>query len=307
MKGLFLTPIKEDKKELFKDIECIYSDRESATQDDYNNADIVFGNPNIEMINKSNVKWLQLDSAGANHMKGLKEDIILTNAKGAYNVSISEYLLSYTLFTTKRLFQYEKAQHKHEWNNLGSIPTLSELTILVVGMGNIGSTYAKMMHSLGSTVYGVTRSKHDKPDYVEDLYTFHELDNVLPIADIVVLVMPETKETIHMFDYDKFHKMKKGSILMNVGRGSAIVETDLVKVMKEQYLSYAVLDVTEHEPLPKNVDLWNVENVYITPHISGTFNADISYDTVIDIFHRNLQHYLNNEPLENVVNRELGY
>lgn len=307
MRALFLTPIKEEKKELFKDVECIFKDRNSVTQDDFHDIDIVFGNPKIDMINQSHVKWLQLDSAGANHMQGLREDIILTNAKGAYNISISEHLLAYTLFTTKKLFEYEKAQRKHEWNNLGAIPTLSELTIVVVGLGNIGSTYAKMMHSLGSTVYGVTRNEHDKPDYVEGIYTFNEMDEVLPKADIVVLVMPQTKETIHMFDYERFHKMKQGSIIMNVGRGSAIVENDLVKVMKEHYLSYACLDVTEHEPLPKNVDLWNIENVYITPHISGTFNTDVSYDTVIDIMQRNLQHYLKNESLENIVNRELGY
>jgi phosphoglycerate dehydrogenase-like enzyme len=101
--------------------------------------------------------------------------------------------------------------------------------------------------------------------------------------------------------------MKKGAILVNVGRGSAIVTEDLLKIMKEGYLAGACLDVTDPEPLPKNHPLWNTEHVYITPHISGRFNAALTYDLVLNILKDNLVRYLNNEPLENVVNKKLGY
>lgn len=309
MKALFLTPITEEMKKKFKEtnVECFFKDKTTVTKEDFQGIDIIFGNPKKDMIDLDSTKWIQLDSAGANTYCDIPESILLTNASGAYDIAISEHLLACTLAVTKKLFDYEKVAAKHEWTNLGSVPTISNLKILSVGMGSIGSKYAQTMHLLGAKVYGVRRTKHDTPDYLEALYTMDEMDSVLSDMDIVVLSLPETKETIHMFDYERLHKMKKDAVIMNVGRGSAIVTKDLVKVMKEKYLSAACLDVLEYEPLPKNMDLWNVENVYITPHISGRFNAQASYDNVISIFHRNLTHYLNNEELENIVDKKLGY
>ena len=110
-----------------------------------------------------------------------------------------------------------------------------------------------------------------------------------------------------MFDYQRLSMMKKDAVIINVGRGSAIVSTDLVRIMKEGHLKAACLDVTEHEPLPKNNPLWTCPGVYITPHISGRFNAEVTYDKVLDIFSTNLEHYLNHEPLEHIVDKTIGY
>lgn len=174
-------------------------------------------------------------------------------------------------------------------------------------MGNIGSAYAKLMHTLGARVYGLTRTKHDLPDYLEDIYTFDKIDDVLADKDVIALSLPETEQTKHLFNYERLHQIKQGAMIINVGRGSAIVTKDLVRIMKEKHLRAACLDVTEYEPLPKNMDLWNVENVYITPHISGRFNAQANYDNVIHIFHKNLLHFINKEPLENIVDKTQGY
>ncbi len=309
MKALFLTPITNEMKQKFEEtnIQCLFKDKTTVKKQDFQDVDIIFGNPKKDMIDYNSTKWIQLDSAGANTYCDIPESILLTNASGAYDIAISEHLLACTLAVTKKLFLYEKVATKHEWTNLGSVPTISNLKILSVGMGSIGSKYAQTMHLLGAKVYGIRRTKHDTPDYLEALYTMDDIDSVLPNMDIVVLSLPETKETIHLFDYERLHQMKKDAVIMNVGRGSAIVTKDLVKVMKEKYLSAACLDVLEYEPLPKNMDLWNVENVYITPHISGRFNAQASYDHVIEIFYRNLIHYLNQETLENIVNKQLGY
>lgn len=309
MKALFLTPIKEEMKHLFTDegIEAVFKDRTSVVQDDFKDIDIVFGNTDLDLVNSSNIKWLQLDSAGANTYKDLKDSILLTNCAGAYGIAISEHMLACTLSVIKNLYQYNDLQKNHAWMNLGSVPTISKLKVLSVGMGDIGSNYAERMHLLGAKVYGIRRTVHDKPDYLEELYTMKDLNSVLPMMDVVALSLPQTDETIHLFDYARFHHMKKGAILINVGRGTVLKETDLIKVMKEHYLSAACLDVTEHEPLPVNNALWNTENVYLTPHISGRFNAETTYDLVIDIFLTNLKHYLKQEPLEHVVDRKLGY
>lgn len=309
MKALFLTPIKEEMKHLFTDegIEVIFKERNEVTQEDLTDIEIVFGNTDLNLVNNSDIKWLQLDSAGANTYRDLKDSVQLTNCSGAYGTAISEHMLACTLSVIKNLYRYKELQEDHDWRNLGSVPTISNLKVLSVGMGDIGSSYVKRMHALGAKVYGIRRTIHEKPDYLEGLYTMDEIDEVLPSMDVVALSLPETEETIHLFDYDRFHKMKKGAILLNVGRGTVLKETDLIKVMKEHYLSAACLDVTEHEPLPVNNALWNTENVYITPHISGRFNAETTYDQVIDIFLTNLKHYLKHEPLEHVVDRKLGY
>ena len=308
---LFVTPIPEERKSEFGAIEncnITFKDRSEITDEDLADAEVILGNipvAKVELAKK--LKWLQLDSAGANTYKDIREDIILTNASGAYGEAISEHMLGCALMVLKNLARYLSLQKFHDWNNLGSVNTLSISKVLSVGMGDIGSSFAKKMNALGAHVSGVRRTVHDVPDYVEAMYTMDQLDEILPQFDIVALSLPETEETVHLFDYEKLAKMKDGSILINVGRGSAIVTEDLVKLAKAGKFAGVCLDVTEQEPLPKNSELWNVENVYITPHISGRFNAAVTYEKVLRIFRENLIHYVNHEQMDNVVDRKLGY
>ena len=285
-----------------------FKDRSEITDEDLADAEVILGNIPVAKVELAkNLKWLQLDSAGANTYKDIREDIILTNASGAYGEAISEHMLGCALMVLKNLARYLSLQKFHDWNNLGSVNTLSISKVLSVGMGDIGSSFAKKMNALGAHVSGVRRTVHDVPDYVEAMYTMDQLDEILPQFDIVALSLPETEETVHLFDYEKLAKMKDGSILINVGRGSAIVTEDLVKLAKAGKFAGVCLDVTEQEPLPKNSELWNVENVYITPHISGRFNAAVTYEKVLRIFRENLIHYVNHEQMNNVVDRKLGY
>lgn len=310
MKALFVTPIKEKDRISFErdGLEIIYKNKEDITADDLSDIDIIFGNVSPALCNTSNtLKWVQLDSAGADSYASLKDSIVLTNASGAYGTAISEHMLACTLAVVKNLYRYKDQQETHDWINLGSVRTISQLKVLSIGTGSIGSSYAKLMHDLGATVSGVRRTVHDQPDYLKELGTMEDLDEMLPEYDVVAMSLPQTEETIHLMDYDRLHRMKQGAILINVGRGSAIVEKDLIRVMKEGYLSAACLDVTEHEPLPKNSPLWETEHVYITPHISGRFNADVTYDQVLNIFQTNLDHFLKGESLEHTVDRRRGY
>jgi phosphoglycerate dehydrogenase-like enzyme len=174
-------------------------------------------------------------------------------------------------------------------------------------MGDIGSSFARKAHALGAEVYGIRRTPHDCPEYLKGLGTMEDLDTYLPLADIVAVSLPETKETIHLFTKERLLRMKKGALLINVGRGSAIDTEALIQVMKEGHLGGVHLDVTEWEPLPKNCELWTCKNVYITPHISGKFNAQVTYDRVLSIFHTNLLHYCAHEPLEHLVDKKAGY
>lgn len=310
MKAVCVTPITDDRKHLLEKngVEITFIEKKEVTPEILQGAEIIFGNLNPQLINTiDSIRWVQLDSAGADSYKILRDDITLTNCSGAYGEAISEHMLGCVLAVEKNLYNYHNRQKERSWENLGSVPVMRNLKVLCVGMGDIGSSFAQKMHLLGCTVYGVRRSVHDVPDYIEAMYTMENMADILPVCDVVALSLPQTKETIGMFDYERLSKMKKDAVIINVGRGSAIVSTDLVRIMKEGHLKAACLDVTEHEPLPKNNPLWTCPNVYITPHISGRFNAEVTYDKVVDIFSTNLEHYLNHESLEHIVDKSIGY
>lgn len=310
MKAVCVTPITEEKRKLFeKDgLEIIFTSKKEVTAEMLQDAEIILGNVSPDLINSSDtVRWVQLDSAGADSYKILKDEITLTNCSGAYGEAISEHMLGCVLAVEKNLYAYYDRQKERSWDNLGSVPVMRNLKILCVGMGDIGSAFALKMHMLGCRVYGVRRTVHDVPDYIEAMYTMDNMDEILPECDVVALSLPQTPETIGMFDYARLSRMKKNAMIINVGRGSAINSVDLVRIMKEGHLKAACLDVTEREPLPKNNPLWTCPNVYITPHISGRFNAEVTYDKVVDIFTTNLDHYLNSQPLEHIVDKTIGY
>ena len=308
---LCVTPVDEEHQKLFSDIDqvCIrFIDREHVTEEDIDNAEVILGGlPMSRLGNRPNLKWLQLDWAGANTHKDLPEEIILTNASGAYGTAISEHMLGCVLMVMKNLANYIEVQKNHDSTNLGSVNTLTSSTVLSVGMGDMGSSFAKKMHALGAKVYGVRRSVHDVPDYVEGMYTMENMDEILPECDVVALSLPETVETVHLFNEERLRKIKKGAILVNVGRGTAIVTEDLLRVVKDGHFAGVCLDVTDPEPLPRNHPLWNMEHVYLTPHISGRFNAAVTFDKVLQIFHDNLQRYVAGKPLNNIVDKSIGY
>ena len=311
MKVIITKPIPEEERNRYTDIEgveVVFMDRKSLTEEIVKDAEVVMGNISRDLLAKcEKIKWLQLQSAGANLYADIPDDIILTNCAGAFGTAISEYMVAEILMVMKKLDKYLDNQRKGEWTRLGTVNTIAASTVLCVGMGNIGGEMAKRMKAFGAYVIGVQRTVHDKPDFVDELHTIEELDELLPRADIVTMSLPETSQTIHMFGERRLRLMKKDAILVNVGRGTAIVTDDLVKVLNEGHLAAACLDVTDPEPLPEGHPLWTARNAYITPHISGGENTEITERNIRERFYVNLKHYVNNEPLEHVVNKKLGY
>lgn len=310
MKIVIVTPVPENYKKEFElpNVEVVYASKKDVTVDLLKDAEVVMGNLPLELLLQAPaLKWVQLDSAGVGTMAKLPETVQLTNASGAYGEAISEHMIASALAIMKNLYAYYDKQDEHAWDSLGSVSTITSSTVLSIGMGDIGSSFAKKMNALGAEVIGIRRHEYELPSYLKAQGTMKDIDTYLPEADIVALSLPETKETIHLFDEERLRKMKKGAILLNVGRGSAIESEALIKVMNEGHLKGVSLDVTEWEPLPKNHALWRTPNVYITPHISGRFNAQVTYDKVMNIFITNLKHYLAKESLEHVVDKKAGY
>lgn len=273
--------------------------------------DIIIGNLPKEKLNiAKNLKWLQLNSAGADlyvREGVLPEGVILTNATGAYGLAISEHMLGVLLELLKKLNLYRDNQRENIWKDEGEVRSIYGSTVLVVGLGDIGSEFAKRIKALGGYTIGIRRSDTRKPEFIDELYLMDKLDEVLGRADIVALSLPQTKDTYKLFNKERLLRMKKGAVLLNVGRGTVIDTDALCELLQEEYLFGAALDVTDPEPLPSAHSLWDLKNVIITPHISGDYHLRETHNRIVNIAADNLKAYLKGEKLKNIVDLATGY
>ena len=308
---LVTSHLREITKKEFEELEgftFLFKPFSETTDDERQKIDTIVGHCTKEMVEQlPNLDYVQLNSAGANTFSWLPKNITLANAYGAYAKGISEYLIACTMMIQKDLPRYLFQQKEHLWKRVMNVKVLENAKVLCVGMGSIGTAYLEKAHALGAKCYGVKRTLTKKPDFVEAVYTTDSLDQLLPDMDVVALCLPETSETIHLFDLKRLRKMKEDAILINIGRGSAIVTEDLMQVLEEGHLLGAVLDVTEPEPLPQNHPLWNSPRVYITPHISGGYESDANYDSVVAVIKKNLLRLRDGEDPIHIVDRKLGY
>ncbi len=277
-------------------------------EEDVADIEVSIGNiPHALVPHAGRIKLMHLGSAGTDgYPRLLPEGARLTNSSGAYGLAISEHMLGMTLAIIKRLYQYHDNQRNSLWHDEGPVTSIEGAAVLSVGMGDIGGDYLKKCKALGAYTIGVRRSRREKPDYADEMHTLDEIDSLLPRADIVALSLPSGPETNGLMDERRLRLMKKGAVLVNVGRGSAIVTDDLQKVCAEGLIR-AALDVTDPEPLPAAHPLWQNPNVHITPHISGFFHLPQTLDRILSIGAENLRRYASGEPLLNLVEAETGY
>lgn len=278
--------------------------------DDIKNSDVVFGAIGLDEFSSfERLKWLQTGTSGVDYYINEKfpEDVFLTSATGGYNLAISEYMLATTLSLFQNLHLYRDCQNEHKWQYQGGVSFVHSKKFLIVGLGNIGMEYAKLIKALGGYVIGIRRNDLNKPNFVDELYLIQDLMKLLPIADVVAITTPSTSETKKMIDKDVFSAMKKSAIILNIGRGNIIDTNHLLDALLNEEIKGAILDVTDPEPLPSDNQLWNMKNVIITPHISGGFSSYETKDAIISIFKENLCRFLENKELINKVDFEKGY
>ena len=287
----------------------------NLTQADMDAADVVFGNVPAEMVEAApNVKWLHLSSAGTDgYMHLLDRGITLTNGTGAYNDSIAEFMLALTSALCIGLPGYARNQQVGVWKRNGWAKTILGSTVVVLGCGNIGTAYAKRMHDLGAYVIGVRRNPTAVlPEGVDEMVTMDKADEVLPRADIVAMIMPNTPETVNFMDARRIALMKDGALLVNCGRGNSLDPDALYEALCSGKLDGAAMDVAYVEPLPADDKLWSAPNILITPHVAGGWRpgGDCSPHmarTVTEVFLRNLEAYAADLPLPNAVDPATGY
>ena len=288
---------------------------DTATAEDALWADAVLGNLPVPLIRQNgHLEWFQSNAAGPNNYLEpgvLPEKCIVTNATGAYGLAISECMLAMWLSLLKELPTYRDNQREHRWAPTGhSVGSIAGSRVLCVGMGDIGSNFARRAHALGAEVVGVRRTVHPDtpcPDYCTRVVAQSALDAELPQADLVALSLPGTPETLHMFDAARLARCKQGAILLNVGRGSTVDCLALANAVHSGHLFGAALDVTDPEPLPSDHPLWSEPNVIITPHISGRFSLAKTLDNIVEIFIHNLKLYAAGQPVDNQFSRTTHY
>jgi len=275
--------------------------------------EVVFGGIDALMVKDAHaLKWLHTSFAGVDSLLkpevNFPDEVVLTNSAGTYGIGISEYLICTTLMLMRRNMEYAKLQFKNEWKPLGSVKAIYGSKITVIGLGDIGENYAKRCKAMGATVTGVVRTPRSEiPISVDKLCTIEKIDEAILDADVVALCLPGTSQTHHLFDKDRLNKMKPNSIILNIGRGTAIDTTALIEALQTGHLAGAGLDVTEPEPLPSNSALWQMENVIITPHISGNQSLALTNTLITEKFISYLEDYLAGRPFVKVVDKLQGY
>lgn len=312
MRILVAMPVEKEHMELLESIhpdgEFTYLMGEKPTEDQLCDAEVIIGNVSPKMLQYcKSLRLLQLNMAGSDAFaKKMPAGALLANASGAYGLAISEHMIGMLLMLMKKLYLYRDNQNKCLWRDEGGVTSIEGSVALTVGLGDIGGEFAKRCKALGAYCIGIRRNAANAPAYMDEMYTLEALDSLLPKADIVALALPNSSESRGLMDENRLRKMKKGAILLNVGRGSAIDTDALVRMLNDGHIR-AGLDVTDPEPLPANHPLWQCPGVLITPHISGYYHLRQTHDRIVGIAAHNLENLINGKPIKNLVDDETGY
>ncbi|MGO9450196.1 MAG: D-2-hydroxyacid dehydrogenase [Candidatus Binataceae bacterium] len=272
------------------------------------------------------LKWIQLLSAGADHaLTGSFKNprIPITTSSGIHATPIAEYTIGSMLAYAHRLHVAIRAQQRHQWNVRGgfmsSVDELRGKTLGVIGYGSIGRETARLADALGMPVIALKRTPADRRDpgwspaglgdpegkIPRKYFGPDDCETVLRESDYITVTLPLTSATRKFIGAKEIAAMKPEAYIVNIGRGEVIDERALIDALKAGKIGGAGLDVFEHEPLEADSPLWDLENVILTPHISG---ANRGYMVkACELFAENLRRFAANQPLLNVVDPVHGY
>lgn len=242
----------------------------------------------------TNLRYIQLTSAGFDRvpMDYVKEhNIAINNARGVYSAPMAEYAVCGVLQLYKQSRFFIENQKAHKWEKKRDLKELGGQNVCILGCGSVGTECAKRFEAFGCVVTGVDIVVREIEHFTE-VYHLSNVKEALSKADIVVITLPLTSETHHMFNKELFEAMKPNTVLVNIARG-ALVDTDALIRALQNKLGGAVLDVFEEEPLNENSTLWNMENVIITPH--NSFVGDRNPNRLSEMIIKNLKRGLSNE------------
>jgi len=248
------------------------------------------------------IRWVHATSAGVDALMFpalWDSDVLLTNARGVFDLGIAEYVLGAVLMHAKDSLGNLALQRQQRWQHRETA-LVARQRALVIGAGSIGSEVARLLSALDIEVIGIARTARSAEHFSRVLAS-EQLDGALPEADVVVITAPLTDATRGLINRDRLARMRSNALLVNVGRGAIVVTDDLVAALQAGQLGGAVLDVVDPEPLPEGHPLWDLPNVMLSAHMAGDF---IGWRRALgEQFMANLQRWLADEPLLNIVNR----
>lgn len=287
-------------------LEILEHGAQASTRDLAADCNIILGGPSkvAEVLaGAAALEWVQSTWAGVDILcqQSLRRDYVLTGVKGVFGPLISEYVMAYLFAFERHLFTMRSNQLQRLWKPLEYRPS-QEITLGIIGLGSIGAHLARTASQLGIRVIGLNRSGNSCA-HVEKVYTQDDSAGFYEEPDYVVVTLPDTPRTRHFINADSLDMMKPSAVLMNVGRGSLVNESDLVAALQTGVIGGAVLDVFENEPLAQNSPLWELPNVYITPHTAATSFPE----EIVGIFVENYQRFMDGQPLSHIIDFDLGY
>jgi phosphoglycerate dehydrogenase-like enzyme len=252
------------------------------------------------------LRWIQSVTAGMDQWLAspdLRQDIILTSARGSHRVQMPENILAALFFLTKPLLQCALDQRDSRWTRRISEP-LAGKTLGILGLGAIGQELARKAAALEIKVIGTKRLQAPVA-HVAKVYPQEATDEVLGASDFVLLLLPSTHETENFMDARRFRAMRRSAFLLNFARGALIVDADLIEAVRTKTIAGAVLDVFRQEPLPPDHPFWTTAGITVLPHIGGLHPS--RDEAVAEIFVANARCFLEGKPLATVVDRARGY
>ena len=262
------------------------------------------------------IKWFHSLAAGIEKLFKIdnlinNDNIIISNSKGAYSDSLGEIGITAMMYFSYHIYPYIQFQLKKEWTPLVNT-TLFNKKLLILGYGNNGICLAKKAKiAFDMKINAVKKRISDNfigKEYLENIYTFDNLpDEIINQADFIYATLPETKETVNIFDKNFFKKMNKNAVFINVGRGNAVVEDDIIEALEKNIIKGAVLDVTPEEPLKKESKLYNISpNKLLLTNHTLCFNTE-TVNMGFDFFYNNLESYLKTGKPITLIDKKLQY
>lgn len=275
-------------------------------------ADALLGIPDVDpqalartVENNPSLRWVMTTAAGGGSQvkdAQLADDafarIVFTTSAGVHGGPLAEFAVFGVLAGAKHLPRLRRDQDAREWPARWEMQQLEDMTVLVLGLGGIGAESARRFRALGATVWAASRSGKSIAA-VDKMISMDDLASALPEVDAVVIALPGTEQTVHLVNREFLSRMKRGAILVNVGRGAVVDEAALLGALDDEQVSFAALDVFESEPLPDNSRLWSHANVLVSPHTAAlNFKEE---ERIARRFAENAGRLLDNRELRNTI------
>jgi len=259
--------------------------------------------PRETLFSAPSLEWVQTASAGVDHLLPLDPRVTVTSASGIHDEVLTDYVICSVLMWNLHFPRFFQQQRERLWKSMELVSTTDQ-TLSILGLGSIGRRAAVKAKNLGMRVLGVRAHPGKPPEGVDEVHGVEHLSEIASRSDFLAVTLPLTPKTRGLVDDRVFQSMKRGSVLINLSRGTIVEERALVKALAAGPLRGAVMDVFASEPLPKESELWDLPNLVITPH-----TGDIQgwREKVADLFCENLARRRAGETLKNVVDPERGY